>query len=144
ILGPIVTLYVAKSQFNARVLSANRQKWIETLRDQIAELISLLVAVLVVKQQWKGRWNKGLEAVAADPTLLAKLERIVLVQWKIRLLLNPTEPDHQQLYELMEATFERIKSEEMDEAQTNQDLEGITHRAQTILKREWQRVKQGT
>ena len=50
ILGPLVTLSVAKRQFNASVLSANRQKWIETLRDMLAELISLLVSALVVKE----------------------------------------------------------------------------------------------
>ena len=48
VIGPFVTLTVAKRQFNATVLSANRQKWIETLRDLLAELISVLVAVFVV------------------------------------------------------------------------------------------------
>lgn len=38
ILGSIVTIRVAKRQFNANVLSANRQKWIEMLRDIVAEL----------------------------------------------------------------------------------------------------------
>ena len=42
IAGPFVTLIVAKRNFNATVLSANRQKWIESLRDMLAELISLL------------------------------------------------------------------------------------------------------
>jgi len=55
IVGPIVTLTVARRQFSANVLSANRQKWIETLRDMLAELISLMVAVLVVKAGWKDK-----------------------------------------------------------------------------------------
>src|SRR4030095_11839811 len=108
ILGPLVTLAVARRQFSATVLSANRQKWIETLRDMLAELISQMVAVLVVRAGWKGKWDKGLGAIAVDPTLLSKLERIVLVQWKIRLLLNPTETDHQELYRSIEAAFARI------------------------------------
>src|SRR5262249_8599449 len=91
IVGPLVTFAVAKRQFNATVLSANRQRWIESLRDMLAELISLIVAVVVVKSSWKGKWNKGMAAIAADPALLQKLERLVLVQWKIRLLLNPIE-----------------------------------------------------
>jgi len=33
IVGPFVTLAVARRQFNATVLSANRQKWIEASRD---------------------------------------------------------------------------------------------------------------
>jgi hypothetical protein len=32
VAGPLVTLAVARRQFNANVLSANRQKWIEALR----------------------------------------------------------------------------------------------------------------
>ena len=64
IVGPIVTLSVARRQFNATVLSANRQRWIETLRDMLAELISLLVAALVVKARWQSRWNKGRDALS--------------------------------------------------------------------------------
>jgi glycerol-3-phosphate dehydrogenase len=42
IAGPIITLTVARRQFSATVISANRQKRIETLRDTLAELIALL------------------------------------------------------------------------------------------------------
>jgi hypothetical protein len=78
--GPIVTLTVARRQFDANVLSANRQRWIETLRDLLTEIVSLLVAVIVVKSGWKGKWDEGPGAIAADPALLAKLERVMLVQ----------------------------------------------------------------
>ena len=144
IVGPIVTLAVARRQFNATVLSANRQKWIETLRDMIAELTSLLVAALVVKSQWKEKWDKGRGALNADSALLEKLERIVLAQSKIRLLLNPTEPDHQRLSHAIDAAFKRLQSEQTVESETEADIETITALAQSILKREWQRVKRGT
>src|SRR6266516_1935530 len=144
VVGPLVTLAVAKRQFNATVLSANRQKWIETLRDLLAELISMLVAVYVVKSGWKGKWDKGLSAVASEPALLPKLERVVLVQWKIRLLLNPTEADHLELSRTIDIAMERLQSEESCEADTKADVENITRAARAILKREWQRVKQGT
>ena len=143
IAGPLVTLAVARRQFNANVLSANRQKWIETFRDLLAELISLLVAVLIVKTGWKDQWNKGLGPITSDPTLLSKLERIVLVQWKIRLLINPTEADHQELYQTIERAFQRIQSEEMLEGEVEADMEKITRLGQAILKREWVRVKKG-
>src|SRR5262245_14673239 len=93
IVGPLVTLSVAKRQFSERVISPGRQKWIETLRDMIAELIAQFVVVLAVKQGWQGKWNKGLDVIAKDPSYLVKLERLVLTQWKIRLLINPAEPD---------------------------------------------------
>ncbi len=94
ILGPAVSLAVARRQINASVLSANREKWIETLRTMIAELISLLVAVVVIKSDWKGTWARGHGAIAANPELLQKLERMVLVQWQIRLLIDAADPEH--------------------------------------------------
>ncbi len=144
VVGPLVTLIVAKRQFNATVLSANRQKWIETLRDMLAELISLLVAALIVKSRWKERWDKGRGPLNGEPALLEKLERIVLTQSKIRLLINPTEADHQRLYKAIETSFKRLQSEESVESETEADIEIITELGQTILKREWQRVKRAT
>ena len=143
IAGPLVTLAVARRQFNANVLSVNRQKWIETLRGMLAELISLLVSALVTKAGWKGKWDKGLGVVTANPAMREKLERLVLVQWNIRLLMNPTEPDHQQLYQTIESALLRLQSDESDDAATQTNVEAITTLAQKTLKREWGRVKRG-
>ena len=49
IIGPVITLTVARRQFNATVISTNREKWIETLRDSLAELIALIRAALVLE-----------------------------------------------------------------------------------------------
>lgn len=143
IVGPFVTLAVAKRQFNATVLSANRQKWIETLRNTLAELLALLVAALVVKSKWKNQWDKGRGPLNADAALLEKLERIVLTQSKIRLLLNPAESDHERLHQAIVAAFKRLQSEESVDSETEADVEAITALAQSILQREWQRVKLG-
>ena len=144
IAGPFVTLIVAKRNFNATVLSANRQKWIESLRETLAELISLLMTALVVKEKWKGNWHGGRGALIAEPALLDKLQRMVLVQTKMRLLLNPNEGDHQRLYQSLDAARKRLQSEESQESETEADIEAITTLAQAILKREWLRVKHGT
>ena len=40
IIGPIVTLTVARRQYNATVISTSRQKWIEALRDTLASKTS--------------------------------------------------------------------------------------------------------
>ena len=143
IAGPWVTLSVARRQFNANVISANRQKWIEHLRDHVAELISLLVAALVIKAKWRENWNRGRGAIESSPALLAKLERIVLVQYKIRLLVNPTEPDHVELYRAIDVAFKRLQAEDAAEDESEADIEAITRIAQAILKREWERVKRG-
>jgi hypothetical protein len=145
VVGPIVTLTVAKRQINANVLSANRQKWIDSLRDMLAELISLLVGGWVITSRGTEKGDGPLGAIAADRALEEKLERIVLVQWKIRLLINPSEPDHQELHRTIDAAVARLSSDEPGSSdQLRADIEKITTLAQAILKREWQRVKRGT
>jgi hypothetical protein len=142
-VGPLVTLRVARRQFRATVLSANRQQWIVGLRDLLAELMSQLAVVAVLRDGWKGNWDHGLGPVRHDPALLAKVERLVLVHWKIRLLLNPTEADHQELCGRIDTALSRIRSEAATEVETRADIENISHQAQVILKREWERVKRG-
>jgi hypothetical protein len=144
VVGPMVTLAVAKRQINANVVSANRHKWIEALRDSLAELISMMAAVVVVKASWKGTWNRGLGALEADPKLIEKVQRIIELQWRIRLLLNPLEPDHQELAQSIHQAFLRLQEEGAAEEQTLHDIEHFSSLAQAILKREWQRVKHGT
>lgn len=144
IVGPIVTLRVARRQINANVLSTNRQKWIETLRDMVAELISLIVSALFIRSAWKSKWDKGRGPLREDKALLIKLERIVLAESKIRLLLKPTDVDHQQLDRAIETAIKRLKAEDSLDSDTEADIETITRLSQVILKREWERVKLGT
>jgi len=145
VVGPVVTIAVSKRQINADVISANRQKWIETLRDTMAEIISLMVALRVVKQEWKGPWNRGRDAIAADRSLITKLERIILVSWKIRLLINPAEADQAELVRRIEACFNRLEVDDVDDEEaTRADIEEITRLSQTILRAAWARVKTGT
>src|SRR5215467_2015587 len=74
IVGPIVALNVAKRQFSATAITSNRHKWIETLRDELAELISLLATALIVKSKWKNRWEEGRGAMNSDHALEADTE----------------------------------------------------------------------
>lgn len=110
----------------------------------LAELISLMVAAMVVKARWKDKWDNGRVALNADPALLEKVERIALVQTKIRLLINPTEADHQHLYRVIDTATKRLQEEKSLESETTAGIDAITEQAQRILKREWQRVKLGT
>jgi hypothetical protein len=144
IIGPIVTLTVARRQYNATVISASRQKWIETLRDTLAELIALLRGASVVKSKWKDKWDRGRGPLDAEPAMLEKFEHIVLSQSKIDLLINPTDADHQLLCEAIETAISRLGAEESLEAETQKDIQTITRLGQAILGRAWQRVKIGS
>lgn len=144
IAGPVVALTVARRQVSATVVSGNRQKWIEALRDDLAELISLLATGLVIKSKWKDRWEQGRGPLNAEPALLDKFERIVLAQARIQLLINPGDADHQRLAEAIDSAANQLRSEEAPDSATEADIRTIVVLAQAILKREWQRVKLGT
>jgi hypothetical protein len=144
VVGPVIALTVARRQFNATAISSNRQKWIETLRDTLAELIALARGALVVKSSWKDKWDHGRGPLNADPAMLEKFERIVLAQSKIELLLNPIDADHQRLYDAIETAISRLRAEQSLEAETEHDIRTITGLGQAILKSEWRRVKSGT
>jgi hypothetical protein len=143
IVGPFITLTVARRQFNATVISASRQKWIETLRETLAELVALISAALIVKSKWKDKWDRGRGPLNADSAMLERFEHIVLSQSKIQLLINPTDADHQHLCEAIETAISRLRAEESLELETQGDILEITRLAQAILRREWQRVKDG-
>lgn len=144
IVGPLVTVWVSKRQFSASVISANRQRWIETLRDTLAELSSQIVGVVVTKVAKRGNWKDGFEAAAADPLILKRVERIVYLQWQVRLLTNPANDDHAELCQAIENALITLKRPELNEAETRAAVEHITKLSQGILKREWERVKAGS
>jgi hypothetical protein len=143
IVGPVITLTVARRQFNATVISASRQKWMETVRDTLSELIALVHAALIVKSKWKDKWDRGRGPLNSDPAMLDKFEHIVLSQAKIELLTNPTDADHQLLCATIETAISRLRAEESVESETESDIQNITRLGQAILRREWQRVKVG-
>lgn len=141
IAGPMVQLSIARRQITANVISVNRQRWIEALRDHTAEFTALLAASAVFKMTRQG---DTLREVGADLTLLEKVERIVLVQYQIRLLLNPTEADHRQFMDAVDSALKRVQVDaDLDMVGLMSDIEAVTQRAQAILKREWLRVKRG-
>ena len=75
LLGPYVTLLVARGQFKATVLSTNRQKWIDTFRDRLSELLSLIEAAQLMKRHAVYDWSGGSGLVREDPKLSEKFER---------------------------------------------------------------------
>lgn len=143
IAGPIVTLAVARKQFSASVLSANRQKWVESFRDLLAELVSQIVAVVFVKKGHHESWDMDVEAASTNPDVLKRIERLALLFWKIRLLLNPNKQPHQELCAAIEAVLEKLKKHEVNQTEIRASVEQITQLAQTILSQEWERVKRG-
>lgn len=143
IAGPYVNTRIAKIQFNADVLSVNRQKWIETMRDLVASLNSQFLTAAAIRQTVKEPTSI---AIAQDPELFRRVENLLRTVSKIELMLNPLEPDHQRLNTLMREGVDRLRSpppERGIEDRIEVISHDITQAAQAILKREWLRVKRG-
>jgi hypothetical protein len=132
-IGSIVSLRISKRQFAATVLSGNRQQWINTLRDTIAEFQSGVVLISIHKH---GEGDKQ--------EYLRKIERIGFLRAKVKLLINPLEEDHKKLVEIIDEQFGIALLKKSEAADRMGELHGsLTKVAQGILKREWNRVKEG-
>jgi hypothetical protein len=142
IAGPSVQLLIARRQINANVVSVNRQKWIESLRDLVAEMISLLNTGAYVKLALH---RKAEDITPGNVRMLEKIERIMLVKNKIRLLVNPADKDQRALLAAIETPFARLWQQEEHDvvAAVSADIDEIAKHTQVILRREWLRVKRG-
>ena len=134
LLSPLVSMWTAQRQSRVTVLSANRQAWINSLRDLISEYIS--VAALLHAEDWSDRKSDFNERV----------ERLSLVNARIQLMLNPKEEDHQRLVSLLGQLAltlgEQIASgQKKDSQKAGVVVRQVVPLAQSILKREWERVK---
>jgi hypothetical protein len=125
IVAPMVAVYVARRQIRATVISANRQKWIDNLRDALAEFISVyLVAFHTRKQE--------------DSDISTKIYNL---QNKILLLTNPNETDHVKLYQIIQTMVNSSPNDpKVDTWQLQSELVDVARR---VLKTEWIRVKGG-
>jgi hypothetical protein len=130
-----IALDVALRQIRASVISANRQRWIDRLRDQLSELITQLMFVNL---------EMGSKLSTADE-IMAKIERAHIIENKIKLLLNPHEEDHTRLVALLRVGIENVyKTDKQQVSWKPYEWQGaVISLSQEILKREWVRVKQG-
>ena len=141
VAGPIVSISVARQQFKASVISNNRERWIEALRDAISEYIAIVTTVVLMARH--ARSADG-DIDWADHEMLKAIERIVLVKSKIMLMTNPTKDHHRDLCQCIEAVHRALVSKEKrDPEHWRPHLEAITRAGHTVLEIEWARVKRG-
>ena len=135
IVGPIVSVYVAKRQIKASVVSSSRQKWIDNLREQLSEIITGIRFLGV---------HSSLD-LTSETEFRERLQKLLLVETKVNLLLNPNESDHQELARNLHLAIEKIfaGSEREKRVGVIALIDLVTEQSQKILKREWQRVKSG-
>lgn len=144
-VGPTISVRIAKRQIrasaqlatsqirssleasNKQIIAPMRQAWINNLRDLLAELTSSSLHYYVA----------GFEDRKEE-----EYQRVRLLQSKIQLMLNAKEEDHVLLEQLIKRMAAAIhyKKEEADEFP---DLHTeVVALSRSILKREWDRVKE--
>lgn len=132
ILGPLVSIWTAQVQARVAVLSTNRQAWIDSLRELIAEYFA--IANYVHASDWAER------ALAEHHE---RMGRLSYLNAKIRLMLNPEEEDHKGLLvalgelALLCSNAPKVRNKDLWHRHHNDAMT----LSQKILKREWERVK---
>lgn len=135
VVSPIISIYIAKRQIHASIVSANRQKWIDSLRDHLTDLITAM--------RFLGL-HRNLDHIE-EMEFIERFQHLVLLETKINLLLNPHEADHKKLTETIRKGIEAIFAGD-DKVKRQGVLaasDSVIQQSQAILEREWQRVKAG-
>lgn len=120
---------VAARQSRATVVSASRQRWIDALREDIAEFLSVEAAFRSLRSSG-GFHVSGQDAIKAEARALQQKRR--LVRKRVELRLNPTEEDHESLLRSMD---------EYTHSGEDHKEEDVPVKTKEILKLEWERVK---
>jgi len=130
-IAPLVNARISKRQ----VIAPMRQAWINALRDKIAEFVSIVSI---------NRWHvcpsdsdspeRKNEANNEDKQ---RYERLKLLTASVQLHINSSEPDHQQLIDLLIT----IVSDYHDNEDVSKRLENLIVLTQKILSDEWKVTK---
>jgi len=133
--GPIVTYLVAKEKnttsiqvSNKQIIAPIRQEWINSLRELIAD----------ISGKCAHYWSSGFEDRNDD-----EYRHITELVYKLQLYINPNEEDHSTLLKNvreMTSALSAGSSAENDENFWSSHKE-VMSISQSILKREWERVK---
>lgn len=134
-IGFFSTLYATRRQIDASLVSTSRQRWIDSLRDSVAEFLAVTAQLrYTVTTAAPGEWHKA-----------PGYEKAIFLRANIALLSNPTEADHRHLVILLDEMLSYCATFQDSAAQRRgAELQiEITSQCQAILKREWERVKAG-
>lgn len=137
VVGPAASIYVAKRHIRASVLSANRQAWINRLRDELSKFVRDVKHIPSAQSS----------GVLTSSEAIGRCEETLLREEVIRLLLNPNEAEHKELLRLMANARTRMINAVNANRGLADQMEEVTQPvvelAQQVLKTEWERVKRG-
>ncbi len=130
IIGPFLTTRIARRQTTA----ALRQQWIDRLRDDLSEFLSLINHYLIYDE---------IPLETGDEQSLYR--RLTFLESKLQMMVNPKEPDHQMLIGLIGKLIVLIHNDTLPSDKRTEAISehhnNLIALSQRILKREWERVK---
>lgn len=139
VISPFITFWTTRAQIRANLVSANRQAWINALRDDLSELFELVTWLFLLRPGTHSG-EEGYKYVAE------RRSRIRLLKNRVRLRLNPNEATSTALL----ASIEKLHTlahggatTDERENEFNDQMESSVASAQEIMRAEWKRVKKG-
>ncbi len=124
ILSALVSLIISRSSLFIMAVTAERSKWIDKLRENIAELLGTCSAIHLTKEQ-------------NTPEVIAKKEKADRLIALITMQLNPdNEIDANMIALLRELPVSAEKNGNYRKLEAK-----FIHHAQFLLKKEWEKVK---
>ncbi|EQB0500679.1 hypothetical protein ACYARM_004624, partial [Vibrio alginolyticus] len=137
VVGPVVSLVIAKKQIKSSVVSKNRQDWIVSLRTQVSELVS----------DFQYLPNASIDGVLPREQLIA-LHRDVLRKCNsVRLHLNLEEKEHIELMEMFDDMSQMLLDHINGKLFSHTEMTGLCNVAieqcSFVIKIEWEKVKSG-
>lgn len=139
-VGPLVSIVVASRQIRASLVSGNRERWTETLRDAIAEYVSLVLSAAMLHE---ARQEDPLAEIRNDPKLLELVQRVAQAKNRIDLMVNPSKPGHRELAEPVDQAYRVLLEDGGSRRQIADIVESIIRAGRAVLRTEWDRVKRG-
>ena|ERR1700733_3695607 len=129
---------LTEKQIFASVRSTNRQAWINALRDDVAEFLSLASQSFLMLQKRRDRLSGLISDFEDDPERIARMAMLLA---RIALRLNPNKPDHSLLNTALDEL--NLYSNDLNVRTFLPRRANIISACQNILKTEWERVKRG-
>jgi hypothetical protein len=145
IIATIVNFFSSRRHILATVVSAKRQDWINSLRDELAKAVLVLTEISTLYDKRLDKQQFIAEIPDPDDPArkaLRELQRdFSLSRSRITLLLNPNDDNHTALRRELSLAFDMVHCPpEIVEGIDNQ-IETVIRISQLVLQREWEKVK---
>jgi hypothetical protein len=139
-LGPLVTLHVARKQLRATIVSQNRIRWVEELRNDVADFMAVLNEAYVTHNRSREKDIPQTLRPTRDDLVSVNM-RLSRQRSILRLKLTPDDEDHTELYEIIQKTVGIVGFiTKTDQVQFQKYSMSLITTARKLLKAEWKRA----